>query len=313
VPTLGGIAIFAGLIFSLTFWSDQNQIQELQYILASLIILFFMGIKDDIVPLSATKKLFGQILAASIIVHYTAIKLTNMYGLFGFDELNTFWSYSLSIFSIIVITNSFNLVDGINTLAAGLGIMASLCFGGWFMAFGSLQYALLAFSLTGALLGFLYFNKTPAKIFMGDTGSLILGFICAILAIQFIETNRVLPRDHDYKVLSVPVVAVSILAIPLFDTLRVFFVRAMRSQSPFQADRRHLHHRLIDLSLSHQQAASVLVLVNILAITLTYFLQGLKGELLLFLVSLYLIILDFALLIAHRKKTSLLYRALSDT
>jgi UDP-N-acetylmuramyl pentapeptide phosphotransferase/UDP-N-acetylglucosamine-1-phosphate transferase len=106
VPTLGGIAIFAGLIFSLTFWSDQNQIQELQYILASLIILFFMGIKDDIVLLSAIKKLFGQVLAAAIIVHYTEIKLTNMYGLFGLDELNIFWSYSLSIFSIIVITNS---------------------------------------------------------------------------------------------------------------------------------------------------------------------------------------------------------------
>ena len=104
VPTLGGIAIFAGLIFSVTFWSDQSQILELQYIIASLIILFFMGIKDDIVPLSASKKLLGQILAAAIIVHYTEIKLTNMYGLFGLKDLNIFWSYSLSIFTIIAVS-----------------------------------------------------------------------------------------------------------------------------------------------------------------------------------------------------------------
>jgi UDP-N-acetylmuramyl pentapeptide phosphotransferase/UDP-N-acetylglucosamine-1-phosphate transferase len=302
VPTLGGIAIFAGLIFSLTFWSDQSQILELQYIIASLIILFFMGIKDDIVPLSVSKKLLGQIAAAAIIVHYTEIKLTNMYGLFGLKDLNIFWSYSLSIFTIIVVTNSFNLIDGINTLAGGLGLLASLSFGSWFLAFGSGQYALLAFCLAGALCGFLIYNKTPAKIFMGDTGSLILGFLCGILAIQFIETNRVLPRDHDFKVLSVPVVAVSILAIPLFDTLRVFIVRAIRGHSPFSADRRHVHHRLIDLGLSHGQASVILVFVNALAIVLVYFFQGLKGEILLGLVTAYLFIFDIALLLTSRKR-----------
>lgn len=278
VPTLGGLAIFAGLLFSITFWSNQEEILELQYIISSIIILFFLGLKDDIVSLVAWKKLVGQLLAATIIVHFADIRLTTLYGLFGIDAIPTWFSYLLSIFTIIVITNSFNLIDGIDTLAGSTGVLSSTLFGIWFYQYGETQYAILSFSLVGSLIGFLWYNKTPAKIFMGDTGSLIVGLIASILAIKFIELNRVLPKDHIHKILSVPVVTVAILILPLFDTIRVFFIRIKQGKSPFSADRNHIHHILIDLGLSHMFASLCLIVGNFCIAASVYLLQGIKGE-----------------------------------
>ncbi len=276
-PTLGGMAIFAGLILSLTFWSNQTQILELQYIIAAILILFFLGLKDDIINLVAHKKLLGQLLAAVIIVHFAGIRLTTFYGLFGIWDLATVPSYLLSIFTIIVITNSFNLIDGIDGLAATIGIIAATSFGLWFTAMESFQFAILAFSLVGSLIGFLCFNKSPAKIFMGDTGSLILGLSISLLAIKFIEMNRVMDRGAEYKVLSVPVVTIGILIIPLFDTFRVFLIRAINKKSPFAADRNHIHHMLLDCGLSHTQAVVCLGGFNVVMIGLVCFLKGRVG------------------------------------
>lgn len=131
-PTLGGISIFGSIIFSLTFWSNQQLILELQFILASLMILFFAGVKDDLLTVRAHKKLLVQICAAIIIVHWTDIRLTSFFGLFGLDEMNVVESYSLSVLTIVAITNAFNLIDGIDGLAASIGIFVSFVFGAWF-------------------------------------------------------------------------------------------------------------------------------------------------------------------------------------
>lgn len=280
-PTLGGIAIFAGLIFALTFWSDQDAIVELQYIIASVILLFFMGMKDDLFNLVAYKKLIGQLLASFILVHWAGIKILTFYGLFGITDLPWVASYILSVFSIVVITNSFNLIDGIDGLAASVGIVASLVFGLWFYNAGITQYAVLASCMAGSLFGFLYYNKSPAKIFMGDTGSLIVGVILSILAIKFIEMNRVLDRYHPHKVLAVPVVALSILVIPLFDTLRVFSIRILQGRSPMSADRNHIHHLLLSLGFSHTKTTGLLLAFNLICIGLIYQFQWVKGEILL--------------------------------
>jgi UDP-N-acetylmuramyl pentapeptide phosphotransferase/UDP-N-acetylglucosamine-1-phosphate transferase len=281
VPTLGGMAIFAGLIFSVTFWTNQSQIVELQYIIASLIILFFMGIKDDLVDLAARKKLAGQVIAAVILVHYAGIRLTTFYGLFGIHDIPLWFGYGLSIFTLIVITNAFNLVDGIDGLAGSLGIVGAATFGLWFYFLGMTQYTILCAALVGSLLAFLWFNKTPAKIFMGDTGSMLIGFIMALLAIKFIESVRILPRSHPYKILSVPVFTCAVLVVPLFDTLRVFAIRLWQKRSPFSADRNHVHHVLVDLGLTHLQSTAILAAANILAIVAIFNLQGVRAELLL--------------------------------
>lgn len=280
-PTLGGIAIFAGLIFSLTFWSAQDDIVELQYIICSIILLFFMGIKDDLFNLVAFKKLFGQLLASLILVHYAEIKITTFYGLFGIDDLSMPASYALSIFTIVVITNSLNLIDGIDGLAASVGIVSSCILGSWFINAGFNQYAILASCTAGALIGFIYYNRAPAKIFMGDTGSLLVGVTLSILAIKFIEINRVLDIHHPNKILSVPVVTLAILVIPLFDTLRVFTIRTLQGRSPLSADRNHIHHLLLDLGFSHTKATFSLTLFNVSIIALAFKFQHLRGEALL--------------------------------
>jgi UDP-GlcNAc:undecaprenyl-phosphate/decaprenyl-phosphate GlcNAc-1-phosphate transferase len=173
----------------------------------------------------------------------------------------------------------------VNGLAAVIGIITASSFGIWFTLMNSDQYAILAFSLVGSLLGFLWFNRTPAKIFMGDTGSLILGLVASLLAIKFIEMNRGMDRHADFKILSVPVVTIGILIVPLYDTLRVFFIRIMSGKSPMHPDRNHIHHILLDSGLSHMQTTTVLGAFNILMIGVVFLLQGfVSGEIILLLV-----------------------------
>lgn len=278
VPTLGGIAIFAGFIFSTTFWSNQTQIIELQYIIAALIVMFFMGIKDDIINLVAHKKLLGQLVAASIIVYFADIRLTSLYGIFDIYNIPYWPSIFFSIFTVIALTNSINLIDGIDTLAGSIGFIISTTLGVWFYLSGNIQYAILSFSLIGCLLAFLHYNKTPARIFMGDTGSLVLGLVTSILAIKFIELNRVFYGEAYLRITSVPAVTISIFIIPIFDTIRVFILRIMLGKSPLSADRNHMHHILTDLGYSHIKSTLILVSVNITLIILTFSFKKYQGE-----------------------------------
>jgi UDP-GlcNAc:undecaprenyl-phosphate GlcNAc-1-phosphate transferase len=283
VPTLGGIAIFAGFIFSTTFWANQNDIVELQFIIASLIILFFMGIKDDIVNLVAHKKLLGQIMAAVIIVYFADIRLTSLYGIFDIYDIPYWASLSFSLFTVIAITNAFNLIDGIDTLAASVGTLSVSVFGAWFYLVGHTQYAILSAAMVGSLIAFLHYNKTPARIFMGDTGSLVLGLVNSVLAIKFIEFNKVYKGPDEYEVFSVPAVAIGVLIIPIFDTARVFILRILEGRSPLSSDRNHIHHILIDLGYSHIKATLILISVNSVIIFNSFYNQKITGELLLFI------------------------------
>ncbi|MEO1517753.1 MAG: MraY family glycosyltransferase [Bacteroidota bacterium] len=283
-PSLGGIAIFAGVIFSIILWTPFNYFNDLQYILCAFIIIFLIGAKDDILPMSPWKKLVGEILAASILVFRSNVKLTSLYGLFGIYELPEPLSIVLTIFTILVIINAFNLIDGINGLSGSIGTLITLTLGSWFFLTNHIELAMVAFSTAGAVIAFLKYNFTPAKIFMGDTGALLIGIICSILVIQFIELNALLPTGHQFALLNVPAVAFGILILPLFDTLRVFTIRVIRGKSPFYPDRSHIHHLLIDLGLTHMKATGILVMVNILFIFLVFSLQHIGGASLLSLV-----------------------------
>lgn len=284
VPTLGGLAIFAGLIFSLTFWSRQKEIVELQYIISSIIILFFIGMKDDLFNLVHYKKLFGQLVASFILAHWGGIRITSFFGIFGVFDLDPVASYMFTIFTMVVITNAINLIDGIDCLAGSVGALASIAFGIWFFRMEHMQYVILSASLLGSLLAFLYYNRTPAKIFMGDTGSLMVGIVLSILAIKFIEMNRVLPLADPDKIRGIPVVTIAILIIPLFDTLRVFSIRILQGKSPFHPDRNHIHHLLIDLGFSHVKATALLLSFNIMMIAFAYYMQGVRSEITLALI-----------------------------
>lgn len=303
IPRLGGFAIFAGVFFATTFWTPFVVFNELQYILCALIIMFLVGAKDDIIPMSPGKKLIGQILAAGILVSKADVKLTSLYGLFGIYDIHPIVSIILSTFTIILIINSFNLIDGINGLSSSLGGIISCSFGIWFYMVDESQFAIMAFALTGSLVAFFKYNYTPAKIFMGDTGSLITGLICSILAIKFIEINKLLLLSGDsLAVKSVPAVTMGILIIPLFDTLRVFVTRILKGKSPFYPDKTHIHHLLLDVGCSHMQGTAVLVLVNVFFVILAYSLQNLGTLSLMIVILAVATILSSILYYMARKK-----------
>lgn len=306
VPTLGGLAIFAGMIFSLTFWSTQKEIVELQYIISSIIVLFFIGMKDDLFNLVHYKKLGGQLFASYILVHWGGIKITSFFGIFGIHVLDPMTSYIFSIFVMVVITNAINLIDGIDCLAASVGVVAALSFGTWFFLAEQTQYMILSGSILGSLMAFLYYNRTPAQIFMGDTGSLLVGIVLSILAIKFIEMNRVIPLGDVNKIRGIPVVTIGILIIPLFDTLRVFTIRTLQGKSPFNPDRNHLHHLLIDIGFSHIQATSVLISFNLVIIGLTLALQSIRSEIVLSLILGLCLLGSYGLAYARNKKRKLI-------
>lgn len=276
VPTIGGIIIFSGILFAYSLWFPDagvnlhQAIREFKYLTASLIILFFIGVKDDIIGTAPVKKLLAHIVVAFILVMMGDIKINSMHGLFGVGELPDWGSVLLSVFVYIVIVNAFNLIDGVDGLASGVGVIASLFFGAWFYFCENYPLALLAFTLSGALIGFLIFNFSPAKIFMGDSGSLTIGCIISVLSIRMIETpEKMIPKE--LSEVAVPVMVMAILVYPLIDTLRVFFVRTVKGQSPFSADKNHLHHRLIKIGNSHAKTVLIIYFANILIVTATFF------------------------------------------
>jgi UDP-GlcNAc:undecaprenyl-phosphate/decaprenyl-phosphate GlcNAc-1-phosphate transferase len=272
IPTLGGLGIFAGFILATLLGVPLGN-TELQYFVAAAIVIFFLGIKDDILVLSPAKKFIGQLIAASIVIRFGGIQITNMHGFLGIEEIPQMASVVFTLFTIIVITNSFNLIDGVDGLAGSLGVLTSVVFGLYFLLSNQLMYAVMAFSLTGSLAGFLIYNFSPAKIFMGDTGSLLIGIFNAVMVIKFINiagnASSVLPIS------SAPAIGFSILLIPLLDTLRVFSMRILNRRSPFSADRNHIHHILLDYGFSHKTITLILVATNIAFIGLTYAIRSL--------------------------------------
>ncbi|MEM6396755.1 MAG: MraY family glycosyltransferase [Bacteroidota bacterium] len=278
-PSLGGIPIFFATIITTMIFAPGKEFLHLAYVFLALVLVFLIGTLDDIRTLSAKVKLPGQLLVAAILVVGADVRLDSMYGLLGFTGLFPYWlSVLVSMFTVLVIMNSFNLIDGINGLAAGLGCLINICLGCWFYLNELEVLGLLALSLAGALLAFLRFNITPARIFMGDTGSLLIGTLTAMLTIRFIDLcSGGYPMAGSFCFDNPVAIAVALLIVPLFDTIRVFITRMLRGKSPLKADRRHIHHLLIDSGLSHMTATSVLMLVTMSFISLAFRLDAVWG------------------------------------
>jgi UDP-GlcNAc:undecaprenyl-phosphate/decaprenyl-phosphate GlcNAc-1-phosphate transferase len=267
ITPLGGLGIFAGFIFGCLLTVHFGQSFDLQYFIAAAMVIFFLGLKDDILVISPVKKFIGQVLAAFIIIYYGGIQIRSMHGFLGIYQLPEMFNLLLTYFAVIVVINSFNLIDGVDGLAGSLGLLSTLIFGVYFLNVNMLPYSIIAFSLAGSLLAFLIFNFQPAKIFMGDTGSLLVGTINAILVIKFINVANT--ADVVYPIAASPAIGFTILMIPLLDTLRVF--------SP---DRNHIHHLLLDRGFSHMSITFILVAINTAAIILVYLGRSLNCTLL---------------------------------
>lgn len=275
IASLGGVGIFIGFFLSAFLTISNKQNPEFQFFFASALVIFFLGLKDDILIISATKKFLGQLAAAAILVHLANIRIESMHGFLGYDRLSEFWSYLLSYVTIIVVINAYNLIDGVDGLAGSLGIVTTAIFGAYFFFAGMQFYSLLAFSMMGSLIAFLVFNFNPAKIFMGDSGSLMLGLMNAIFVIKFITVADA--PNAQFPVASAVAVGFSILVVPLLDTLRVFSIRIAKGKSPFVPDRNHIHHLLLDRGLNHRSVTVACVGINLAFIAMTYFGAGTFG------------------------------------
>lgn len=283
VPTIGGIVIFAGTIIAYCLWFPSKEgwqfgnnydaigaLNEFKYLVACMFILFFLGVKDDIIGVSPSKKLLIHIAVGIILVFVADIRISQFWGLFGITDIPYWFSITLTMFVYIVVVNAINLIDGVDGLAAGVGLIASMAFAFWFYKTGDQPLALLAMGLAGSLFGFLIYNFQPARIFMGDSGSLIIGVVLFVLAVKMIELGFLKERSVAMNYVSKPVLAMAILSYPLIDTLRVFILRASQGRSPFSADRNHIHHKLLALGLSHRQTAIALYGYTLFMILLTF-------------------------------------------
>ncbi len=283
VPNLGGVAIFAGVSIAYLLLSDFTALRDLKHILAGLIVIFFIGLKDDFYPLVPIKKFLGQLLATFILVVPGNLRITDFHGLFGVGEVGYIISLTVTFLIIITLINSFNLIDGIDGLAAGTGIVCSLSFSIWFFVNREFTSAVLGFSLAGSLAAFFGYNVfgKKNKIFLGDSGAMITGFLVAVLALRFVEMNN--EPSVVYMFDSVPAMAMYVLIIPLFDTLRVVFLRIIRGNSPFRPDTNHIHHRILMMADSHLKATLIIMSVNVTYIIAGILLQGIGNELMILL------------------------------
>jgi len=304
IPTLGGVMIFAGTLFAFTLLlptiyaymrgdltvsqlvnsnqmintgqmlssSDNTKATQIisdgNYLIAAMLLLFFIGVKDDIIGTAAVFKLLGHIIIGMILVVMGGIRITGFHGLFGIYAIPYWASVFLSVFTYVVVVNAINFIDGIDGLAAGIGFIGAAAFGTWFAFAHNAMLASLAFALSGSLLGFLIYNFSPAKIFMGDSGSLIIGLILSVLGIKLIEYD---PAQLPLNVarISRPLFVMSVLAYPLIDALRIVIVRSLKGVSPLEADRNHIHHALLDMKFNHRMISATLYSYTIIIIGLS--------------------------------------------
>ncbi|HET6557361.1 MAG TPA: MraY family glycosyltransferase [Prolixibacteraceae bacterium] len=283
-PNLGGIAIFAGFYISMMVTLNQFDIHSITSLMLTSLMMFLIGLKDDMIGLSPRRKLFFQILAAMYLIFMGGVRISNLHGILGIHEIDIITSSLLSLLAIVGLVNAYNLIDGIDGLAAGIGILLSIVFGSLFILAGEIVYAIVAFSLTGSLVAFFFFNVfgRANKIFMGDTGSLLLGIIFAFLTIKYLG----LP-DSPRHMLGAPAIALAIMIVPIVDTIRVMTIRILQKRSPFSPDMNHIHHQLLRLTGgNHLHASLIMIVTNLSFIVFACGFVNIMGNNLMFLILL---------------------------
>jgi UDP-N-acetylmuramyl pentapeptide phosphotransferase/UDP-N-acetylglucosamine-1-phosphate transferase len=260
-PTMGGIAVFASLLITLLLSVDFKNSPQVPGFLTALTIIFFVGLKDDILFFSPAKKFAGQLVAVLLLAYQGNYQLNSFDGFLGIGMLSPATSFLFTTFTMLVIINAFNLIDGVDGLAAILGLFSTLFLGIVFWFQGDKTHALIAFVSASSLLAFLLYNWSPAKIFLGDTGSLLIGLINAVLVIRFISTRSDISQA-DFP--AAPAVGIALLFIPMADMLRLVIVRMVHGNSPFEPDMQHFHHLLLGKGLTHRQVTLFILGLNAL-------------------------------------------------
>ncbi len=276
VPRLGGMAIFAGFIISILIFIDTQKYHFLGPFVAGLVILFFIGLKDDILIISPFTKFVGQILAASIIIIPGNTMITSFHGFLGINQIHWFWGFFVSLLIFLVTTNAFNFIDGVDGLSASLGSVAALFFGVWFLLVNQIQFFIISLAISAALFAFIRYNlfSKKNKIFMGDTGAMIIGYVISFFVIQFNQVDLALKGLSVFYIYPAPAVAFGILIIPYFDMLRVIYIRILQHKKIYSPDNNHIHHLFLKLGFSHKQITLILVSFSVLFSVLCFWLSN---------------------------------------
>lgn len=279
VPTLGGIIIFAATFFAYGLWLNIDDLHlyyqirhvliDSKILLSAAMLIFFVGIKDDLIGTAPEKKIIAHFIAGIILIVIGNVRITGFHGILGVEEIPYWLSFIFSFLVYIGLVNAINLIDGIDGLAGGVSAVFALGMGVFYLLLNDYSLSILSFALCGALCGFLVYNFSPAKIFMGDSGSLSIGLIIYFLSVSFIEypVTEIPKYLIDY---SKPLAAMSLLIYPITDTLRVFIIRLMRGQSPFKADKNHLHHYLLKRWKSHSKTSLIVYLFTFVGFSISF-------------------------------------------
>jgi len=269
VPNVGGLNIcFSFMLTYLLFEFDQ--MSQSQFFLIGLFAIMAVGFIDDVLVLTPMTKLLGETFAGIVLIGFADLRITHLHGLFGMTEIGLIPSYLISLFVLIAIINAVNLIDGIDGLASGLGILYCLFFSVYFRLAGETSWSILGICMIGALAVFFIYNVFghKGKIFMGDSGSLLLGYLLTAFVFHFCEINAYHLVPETLHMNAAPVVAICVLTVPIFDTIRVSLTRLKQHRSPFKPDKNHIHHLLLRTGLNHIQTTCILLTVSLLFIAL---------------------------------------------
>lgn len=269
IPLVGGIAIVLSaslaLLISNTFMSE---ISEHIVVLGAGILLMITGSIDDKMNINPIFRLAIQI-GCAYAVASSGIKITSLYGVLGIYEISIVWQYFLTIIVITGVVNAFNLMDGIDGLAGGLAIVGFTALSILFYLLGTYELVILFVAITGGIIGFLRFNLSKNKIFLGDGGSLFLGFVLVVSGIQLIEMTNIIGRANQTTAL---LMVIGIFLLPVLDSLRVYRKRIKRGESPFKADKSHIHHLFLLLGISHKMTSVLIISSTLLLLLISFIL-----------------------------------------
>jgi UDP-GlcNAc:undecaprenyl-phosphate GlcNAc-1-phosphate transferase len=262
IPKCGGIAMILGALLPILLWTRGGPFIH-SILIGSWIIIVF-GLIDDIRDIPYSLKFVGQVVAALVVIFYGGLVLSSMGDLIpGISSLPAFLAIPLTIFVIVGVTNAINLSDGLDGLAGGISLLSFMCIG--YLAFndGVTAIVIVCTAMIGSIIGFLRFNTHPASIFMGDTGSQLLGFLAITLSLHLTQQN---PQLNN-------LLPLLIMGLPIFDTLRVMVDRILENRSPFKPDNRHLHHRLMQFGLFHSEAVLAIYFLHAVLVTIAFILR----------------------------------------
>lgn len=307
VPTFGGVVFYISYILVLFFAQSLDSNHVSITLIASISILFFTGLLDDFKNLTPKIKFLCQIVGVALLMFQPDFRILSLHGFMGIYEIPLYVSVGGSMFFLLGLINAFNLIDGIDGLTGITGVIVASFYSYLLYNLGYFFYLSLSLATIATLLAFLRFNfSNTRKIFMGDTGSLVIGLVLGVLTLKLLSVDDTAYGSLSFYRAQLPLFLTGVLFVPLLDTMRVMFLRLTKGVSMFKPDRNHLHHIIVDFGLSHRKASFFIGIVNFtVALIMFFVIQTFNSYQSLFILGLLFLIAIMILFLMNKNKTAL--------